>query len=311
VMNPTVWREEDAQLLQELRQNAKIDNLVFARTNAISVAQLRELEGHGEGHFYNTPIKVNTGLKLLRKLGHEPVVEVSAPAPASLLTTAPAFEPSGPTASLSTAGHGIDRPQVANDRTPERSPIIVTPKWAGVMLLLGGLAWSVSRMPWPQYPPSFGLGAATAPAAASGELLSAAPDPIMVSAAAAAADAPPATSPIITPASGIAPADDHATAACDWRHQQASATYEPTDPIKAGNYIHFVASQDVSLCVRDHQNRLTDLRLKAGSAQSVYGAPPFLVHSASWPSLQIFYQGRRVIGTPDGAAYWVFKSKDM
>ena len=311
VTRPPVWREEDGQLLQTLRQNAKIDNLVFARNNAISVAQLRELEGHGDGNFYNAQIKLNTGHKLLKKLGHEPVFEISAPALTTSLITAPDVKPTTPAVPLLTTHQGIDHPQATNVRTPAHRTIIVPPKWAGVMLLLGGLAWSVSRMPWSDYSPSLGLGQATAPD--SVELHSATQEPMHAYAAAlgAATHAPTPNLPVSAPATGIAPADDHPTAACDWRHRQSSANYESADPIKAGNYIHFVASQDVSLCVRDHQNRLTDLRLKAGSAQSVYGAPPFLVHSASWPSLQIFYQGRRVIGAPDGANYWVFKNKDL
>jgi hypothetical protein len=46
-------------------------------------------------------------------------------------------------------------------------------------------------------------------------------------------------------------------------------------------------------------------------AKSIYGDPPFLVHSPSWAGLQLFYQGRRVMGTPNGEAYWVFKNKAL
>jgi hypothetical protein len=71
-MNKTqIWRTEEAQLLRQLREEAKTDSLVFARLNALSLAQLQELEGHGAGGFYNPQIKANTGIKLLKKLGHE------------------------------------------------------------------------------------------------------------------------------------------------------------------------------------------------------------------------------------------------
>lgn len=67
--HPT-WLPENGQLLLSLREQARVDAFVFAKLNTVSTAQLKELET-GEGNsFYNPKIKLNTGLKLLTKLGH-------------------------------------------------------------------------------------------------------------------------------------------------------------------------------------------------------------------------------------------------
>jgi hypothetical protein len=70
-MNNFSWRSEDGQLLRRLREEAGIDALVFARNNTLSLAQLKELELGGNGCFYTPAIKHNTGVKLLKKLGHD------------------------------------------------------------------------------------------------------------------------------------------------------------------------------------------------------------------------------------------------
>jgi transcriptional regulator with XRE-family HTH domain len=70
-MNNPSWRAEDGQLLRSLREEAGIDALVFARNNTVSLAQLKELESGGNNSFYNPAIKRNTGVKLLKKLGHD------------------------------------------------------------------------------------------------------------------------------------------------------------------------------------------------------------------------------------------------
>ena len=188
VMSTSVWRLEDGVLLQQLRQSAKIDDFVFARMNAISLAQLRELEGRGEGSFYNPQIKTNTGQKLLRKLGHESAM----PVPGYAQTTATAAQP------LSTA--------------PERMPfrasgtIGVHPKWAAALVLIGGLVWTGSRMPWPDLaqrlsapevktPPLSQAAPATQPSAAQDTVLATFADPPPQT---TAAPAPPTTNTAVT-----------------------------------------------------------------------------------------------------------------
>lgn len=305
-MNNPVWRIEDGVLLQELRQSAKVDDFVFARMNAISLAQLRELEGQGEGSFYNSQIKANTGHKLLRKLGHAPAM----PAPELALAPYTEAEPQTPVLSVPArlSPTETDKPS----RVPSNA-MGVHPKWAAALLLIGGLVWTGSHMPWASLASRSFKSDAHAPVPTQPAQAAWVQDPSPRPAS--AVDQPPAASAVTeSPAplgANSITSDARTSAHCDWRQPQDSAAYEPTDPIKAGNYIHFVALKDVTLCVRDQKNQLIDLQLKAGAAQSVYGEPPFLVHSPEWQNLQVFFQGRRVIGTPKDSAYWVFKNKNL
>ena len=63
-----LWTDEEAAFLQTLRQAAKLDTSRFAIENAISHAQLLQLENGGDSMFYSPAIKAHLGRKLIRKL---------------------------------------------------------------------------------------------------------------------------------------------------------------------------------------------------------------------------------------------------
>lgn len=62
------WSEEEATVLQKLRLQAQIDSTRFAAENAISSAQLLQLESGGDSLFYSPAIKAHLGRKLIKKL---------------------------------------------------------------------------------------------------------------------------------------------------------------------------------------------------------------------------------------------------
>ena len=62
------WTAEEAELLQQLREQAGLDAMRFAMQNAISLAQLQQLENGGDSCFYSPAIKAHSGRKLLMKL---------------------------------------------------------------------------------------------------------------------------------------------------------------------------------------------------------------------------------------------------
>jgi transcriptional regulator with XRE-family HTH domain len=66
-----VWSPKDAEQLKELREAAQIDISILAKTYALSVAQLRQLENGGDSAFYSPAIKNATGRKLLMHFGVE------------------------------------------------------------------------------------------------------------------------------------------------------------------------------------------------------------------------------------------------
>ena len=335
-MNNNIWHPEDGALLQQLRISARLDELVFARSNAISLAQLRELEGRGQGSFYTAHIKSHTGFKLLRKLGHEPVVRApvlavpeveetlamaeKTPMPEPAQLPVPSDMKLSPITAMALAtGPSASMPeQETTKHHPLSSGWPVQPQWIFSILLLTAGVWAVVNTPWAN------LIARMSPDSnspfAESDVSSTKPDtnhPGVHPQNAEPNAVPTTISHTPAPQSSHDTLDTATTQPsplaelCDWRHQASSFVYEPSEPVKAGNYIHFVAVQDGNVCVRDQQNRLTTLQLKAGMAKSIYGDPPFLVHSPSWAGLQLFYQGRRVMGTPNGEAYWVFKNKAL
>ncbi len=73
------WSREQEELLRTLREAARVDETVFAHKHAISVAQLRALEGRGHSPFYSEAIKARLGLRLLASLGHPPAPSAIPP----------------------------------------------------------------------------------------------------------------------------------------------------------------------------------------------------------------------------------------
>lgn len=62
------WTDEEASQLRQLRELAGLDAMRFAIENAISLAQLKQLEEGGISCFYSSAIKAHLGRKLLMKL---------------------------------------------------------------------------------------------------------------------------------------------------------------------------------------------------------------------------------------------------
>lgn len=62
------WSEQEAAELQKLRLQAHLDSALLAIENAISHAQLLQLENGGDSLFYSPAIKAHVGRKLIKKL---------------------------------------------------------------------------------------------------------------------------------------------------------------------------------------------------------------------------------------------------
>jgi hypothetical protein len=312
-MNNPIWRSEDGQLLRSLREEAGIDELVFARNNTVSLAQLKELELGGHSSFYNPAIKRSTGVKLLKKLGHDLVtpevvcvaqesaelsVNESASVMAAGMTPAPASHPKAPSDSQR---HG---------------KIQTALFWTLGVLSLVALT---ALKPW-------SLWDGPASDRRSNPHATLAPSPKVLSAPKTAPSAPvqrepkpsaptemialgPATHELSRPAVKVSLPTT--TPACDWQHRDNSKTHTPNQPLKPGNYVYLEAQADTELCVLDSQNQKTMLQLKAGMATSVYGAAPFLVHSQDWQNLKLFFQGRRVVDTLTDVQHLLLDSQPL
>lgn len=67
-MSNEVWTEQDALSLKQWREAMGLDTLSLAIQNALSHAQIQQLENGGHTSFYSTAIKAQTGHRLLKKL---------------------------------------------------------------------------------------------------------------------------------------------------------------------------------------------------------------------------------------------------
>ena len=313
-MNNPSWRAEDGQLLRSLREEAGIDALVFARNNTVSLAQLKELELGGNNSFYNPAIKRSTGVKLLKKLGHELVM----PEPVHVVV-----EPTEPHEDEQTfdMATGMAQALVHQPKAPsnDRSRRLIQQAFWGSLGLLGLVALTAMK-PW-------GMGDASATHVHAAVSVMQDPLPMVPSKPEAkpsapikqaqALSAPPAKAIDLTPASGEPPlaainvSASTPASACDWQHRDHSKTHTPSQPLKPGNYVHLEAQADTELCVLDSQNQKTLLQLKAGMTKSVYGSAPFLVHSQELHTLKLFFQGRRVHEALDDMQYLLLNSQPL
>lgn len=286
-MNQHHWGPEEGLLLQSLRLEAGIDDFVFAQLNTVSLAQLKELET-GEGNsFYNPQIKRNTGLKLLKKLGHTSLPFETV----SLVQPAPKPPLPSPKLQVNTGGF-FSQPTV----------------WALAAVLLAAFAvighdgWTQSNLRSLPDERRATLEPLPNAAAAAAAAASSAPEPIN-SAPESGLTPQPLTSPVPqadhNPApeshdSSMVPDEPVASVSCAAQHRQDSASHTPTAPLRPGHYIYFEALESAQLCVLDAQNKLTTTQLDAGMKRRINGEAPFLVHSSNWNHLKMFYQGRRV-----------------
>ncbi len=62
------WIQQEGEQLKQMREQARLDAVSFAMENAISLAQLQQLENGGDSCFYTQAIKAQLGRKLIKKL---------------------------------------------------------------------------------------------------------------------------------------------------------------------------------------------------------------------------------------------------
>lgn len=67
-MNKELWTDGEALLLKQLREALGLDTMALAVQNAMSNAQIQQLENGGHTSFYSQAIKAQTGRRLIQKL---------------------------------------------------------------------------------------------------------------------------------------------------------------------------------------------------------------------------------------------------
>ncbi len=271
-MTSSLWQRSDGQLLKTLREQAGLDPIVLARMGTMTVQQLRGLEEGEGGAFYSPEIKAHMGRSLLAKLGHvaPPATQeaaVSEPLPAAdpvlpVPVSAPAYLPEP----ARLAALPVDLPPGPQARRLAHARTV----WAGGgVLALAALVVILIR-------PAPTVQALVPPTLEKPQVATASPAASEAAAAARAQAATPApTDPACTGDARIGP------------------TYTPSEPRKAGNFVHLVADKSISLCVVDASDKSTRIALEPGVGRTVPGAAPFVVRG-ELAHLKIFFQGVRV-----------------
>jgi hypothetical protein len=298
------WNAEDSAHLKTSRENAGIDAYSFARSASVSLAQLKELESSVPGEdqlFYSEQIKRHVGRSLLARLGVEPLVRIQPPPPEPIpvevvVEVAAEVVRVEPIVVRQNTPE-IATPELANtpshwaDRVFEKLPMAATTQgrmgWsvAFVVTLAASLIWANGQSKKPAAPPAQAV-AQKEPAPVLAAVPSPSPELAASEAAASVANVPAVA--LATPV-----AAEEATQ-CDWKFKGKSLAVIPSEPLKAGNYVHLAADKNTIACVLDSQKKLTQITLKAGEKLSVSGAAPFLIYSPEFSTSRIYFQGKRI-----------------
>ena len=287
-MNKPEWTPKLGLLLESLRIQAGMDLATMARRNMLSTLQVKQLEKGGSSGFYNEDIKFSTGQKLLKFFGHELKLETETAVPETV-SAAPAAEVA--TESIKPMPIELIEP---SDEQPEAATSNVKPYWLGLafiviaMLVFGFFQTNDSantllntatpvenkvKPPEPEKMSSQQVDAVPAPPTST----QAVPEKSNMSAAAA-------SEKIETP--------QLLNMTCKWTDQETEL--QASAPRKRGEYVHVVALENATVCIKDGDQRVASLSLASGQARSIYGPPPFRVYSPNLSLVKLYFQGEYI-----------------
>ena len=287
-MNKPEWTPKLGLLLESLRIQAGMDLATMARRNMLSTLQVKQLEKGGSSGFYNEDIKFSTGQKLLKFFGHELKLETETAVPETV-SAAPAAE----VATESIKPMPVELIEPSYDQ-PEAATSNVKPYWLGLafiviaMLVFGFFQTNDSanallntatpvgnkvKPPESEKMSPQQVDAVPAPPTST----QAAPEKSNMSAAAA-------TEKIETP--------QLLNMTCKWTDQETEL--QASAPRKRGEYVHVVALENATVCIKDGDQRVASLSLASGQARSIYGPPPFRVYSPNLSLVKLYFQGEYI-----------------
>lgn len=303
------WLAADGVRLKHLRIDAGLDPATLARKISISPTMLKQLEDGGDSAFYSKAIKFQTGKKLLKLFGED----VSNPEPVSNAVEVAELSVEEKEQIAKTASE-IIRVSEMNIASPQRNPILddLLEVWRlnrslVIMFSLGVVMLIAVYNKHTSFSESTTAQAAqkkqTVDVQLSAETLGTASSSAVVTKEASVAEEIVSSQTNIkakTPPADLTSTQLSTTPSshCKWSNNIA-ATTSPS-PTKAGNYVFFISTKDVDLCVMDKSAVANEFTLKAGAQRNVAGVPPFRIYSKDLKDIKVFYQGYRVV-TNDAA----------
>ena len=282
-----LWTDEHQRQLRQARLDAGVSDVAFARDNAITLRHLKQLEEGGATAFYSESIKFDTGVKLLKRLGVEPVAMEEPTSPSSQ-DEQTSSTPSAGTDSIGLDGQAVD--ESSADASPTKRVPYVVMSLAGLAVIVAGISLIPSI-----HQPGATQGIAQAhvtPVAPSAE----------VRATTAVSDESNAvksheTLPVGRMVDQASPAPTTTVQALSTEPCEASGapqTIVPSQPSKSADYVYVTAVSDVTLCVRDAAGQITRKTLQGGQSFNVPGRQPFELTADKLDQLRVFFQGQRI-----------------
>ena len=303
-MNKPEWTPELGLLLESLRIQAGMDLATMARRNMLSTLQVKQLEKGGSSGFYNDAIKFSTGQKLLKFFGHELKLEtgtasaVTEPAPALAIEPEPLPLPEAKVKPPEVIAESIKPLQIEliepAGAQPEAATSNVKPYWLGlafivIAMLVFGFFQSNDSTPTL-------LNTATPVESKVKAAESAKVSPQQVD----AATLPPTSAQAVPEKSNMSAAaatekietTQLLNSICKWTDPETEL--QPSAPRKRGEYVHVVALENATVCIKDGDQRVASLSLASGQARSIYGPPPFRVYSPNLSLVKLYFQGEYI-----------------
>ena len=303
-MNKPEWTPELGLLLESLRIQAGMDLATMARRNMLSTLQVKQLEKGGSSGFYNDAIKFSTGQKLLKFFGHELKLEtgtaiaVPAPAPALAIEPEPLPLPEAKVKPSEVITESIKPLQIEliepAGAQPEAATSNVKPYWLGlafivIAMLVFGFFQTNDSVPTL-------LNTATPFESKVKAVESEKVSPQQVD----AASLPPTSAQAVPEKSNMRAAaatekietTQLLNSICRWTDPETEL--QPSAPRKRGEYVHVVALENATVCIKDGDQRVASLSLASGQARSIYGPPPFRVYSPNLSLVKLYFQGEYI-----------------
>lgn len=309
---------DDAAHLKSLRTAAGLDIAELAAKANLSSGQVRQLEDGGESLFYSAQIKNQSMRRVIRMLEQAPEATsgLASLADKPVRSSGSVIDDIIRLSEKNLKSHVVTS-QVRRPGGSQAKSFFYMVLGAALVVLI---AWQFNRhqsqalyTEWVEPVTAKVLKEPSAKQDTQMQLVQVEVVPVATTATPAPAVIAPVSAAVPAPTAVSAPPVASNSAATD---DCSKLDGEPT-PIatsvhnKAGTYVHLFSNKAVKVCVDDGKKTHTVVTLSPGVGKSVYGAAPWTVSSAELKSLQIYFQGGKVLLPPDAGSRIYLKEQPV
>ena len=304
---------DDAAHLKSLRTAAGLDIAELAAKANLSAGQVRQLEEGGESLFYSAQIKNQSLRRVIRLLEQAPetATDTLNPAERPVRTGESVIDDIIRLSEKNLKSHVVTS-QVRRPGSSQAKFLLLMTFGAALVALI---AWQFNRhqsqalyTEWVEPMTANVLQEPVVKDDVQTQQMQVEIVPVVQTLQAPApiptpAPIVPSSSPLAAPAPAPSPVASHATATDDCSQLGgepmpiATAVHN-----KAGTYVHLFSNKAIKVCVDDGKKTHTLVSLAPGVGKSVYGVSPWTVSSSEMKSLQIYFQGGKVLLPPDAGS---------